>query len=179
VTVSELAPDPKEYPGALPHMLKPGSLLSRRRHTAVATPSGDAQAQPAPQHPNILFIMADDIGLMMVAAYHRAIAPNIDRTQYYAMQSCTYPLRTGMIPPQLPGSPSYLRPGTPALSKFLLDLGYNTGEFGKNHLGDGLPPNTEFGCGRAITAWASERCAWPIAMRTRGRCGGRGARSGG
>jgi len=45
-------------------------------------------------------------------------------------------VRTGMIPPQLPGSPSYLRPGTPALAKFLLDLGYNTGEFGKNHLGD-------------------------------------------
>ena len=41
-----------------------------------------------------------------------------------------------MIPPQLPGSPSYLRPGTPAMAKFLLDLGYNTGEFGKNHLGD-------------------------------------------
>ena len=65
---------------------------------------------------------------------------------YVAMQSCTsgrnafftgmYPLRTGMIPPQLPGSPTYLRPGTPALAKFLLDLGYNTGEFGKNHLGD-------------------------------------------
>jgi arylsulfatase len=47
-----------------------------------------------------------------------------------------YPLRTGMIPPQLPGSPSYLRPGTPTLAKFLIDLGYNTGEFGKNHLGD-------------------------------------------
>ena len=65
---------------------------------------------------------------------------------YYAEQSCTAgrnafftgmnPLRTGMIPPQLPGSPSYLRPGTPAVAKFLLDLGYNTGEFGKNHLGD-------------------------------------------
>jgi len=46
------------------------------------------------------------------------------------------PLRTGMIPPQLPGSPSYLQPGTPCLAKFLLDLGYNTGQFGKNHLGD-------------------------------------------
>jgi arylsulfatase A-like enzyme len=67
---------------------------------------------------------------------------------YYAMQSCTsgrnafftgmYPLRTGMIPPQLPGSPSWLRPGTPALAKFLIDLGYNTGEFGKNHLGDNV-----------------------------------------
>src|SRR5262249_47041637 len=47
-----------------------------------------------------------------------------------------HPLRTGMIPPQLPGSPSYLRPGTPALAKFLYDLGYTTGEVGKNHLGD-------------------------------------------
>ena len=80
--------------------------------------------------------------------------PNIDRighegamfTDYYAEQSCTagrnafftgmHPLRTGMIPPQLPGSPSYLRPGTPAIAKFLHDLGYSTGEFGKNHLGD-------------------------------------------
>jgi arylsulfatase A-like enzyme len=80
--------------------------------------------------------------------------PNIDRIgqegakfmDYVAMQSCTsgrnafftgmYPPRTGMIPPQLPGSPSWLRPGTPALAVFLRDLGYNTGEFGKNHLGD-------------------------------------------
>ena len=95
---------------------------------------------------------------MQPSIYHRGLmvgeTPNIDRignegaifTHYYAEQSCTagrnafftgmHPLRTGMIPPQLPGSPSYLRPGTPALAKFLLDLGYNTGEFGKNHLGD-------------------------------------------
>jgi arylsulfatase A-like enzyme len=108
--------------------------------------------------PNILFIMGDDIGWMQPSIYHRGLAvgetPNIDRIgnegaifmTYYAEQSCTAgrnafftgmtPLRTGMIPPQLPGSPSFLRPGTPALAKFLLDLGYNTGEFGKNHLGD-------------------------------------------
>jgi arylsulfatase A-like enzyme len=117
-----------------------------------------ASPAPAEKKPNILFIMGDDIGLMQVGAYHQGWAlgetPNIDRiakeggkfTDYYAMQSCTsgrnvfftgmYPLRTGMIPPQLPGSPSYLRPGTPAIAKFLLDLGYTTGEFGKNHLGD-------------------------------------------
>ena len=118
-----------------------------------------ANAQSAgPQKPNILFIMGDDIGWMQVGAYHRGIGigetPNIDRlareggmfTTYYAMQSCTsgrnvfltgmYPLRTGMIPPQLPGSPSYLRPGTPSLAVFLRDLGYTTGQFGKNHLGD-------------------------------------------
>lgn len=127
---------------------------------AAVTPSV-AQAPPpsqAPARPNILFIMGDDIGLMQPSIYHRGLmvgeTPNIDRignegalfTHYYAEQSCTagrnafftgmHPLRTGMIPPQLPGSPSYLRPGTPALAKFLLDLGYNTGEFGKNHLGD-------------------------------------------
>jgi len=45
-------------------------------------------------------------------------------------------LRAGMVMPQLPGATSSLLPGTPALAKFLLDLGYNTGEFGKNHLGD-------------------------------------------
>ena len=123
---------------------------------AVILVSGPAAAQQ--QKPNILFIMGDDIGWMQPSIYHRGLmvgeTPNIDRignegalfTDYYAEQSCTagrnafftgmHPLRTGMIPPQLPGSPSYLKPGTPALAKFLIDLGYNTGEFGKNHLGD-------------------------------------------
>ena len=41
-----------------------------------------------------------------------------------------------MIPPQLPGSPTYLLPGTPSLAVFLHNLGYSTGQFGKNHLGD-------------------------------------------
>ncbi|HYR85539.1 MAG TPA: arylsulfatase [Terriglobia bacterium] len=114
--------------------------------------------QQQQKKPNMLFIMGDDIGWMQVGAYHRGLGigetPNIDRlaqeggmfTTYYAMQSCTsgrnafitgmYPLRTGMIPPQLPGSPSYLRPGTPTIAKVLHDLGYSTGQFGKNHLGD-------------------------------------------
>ena len=118
------------------------------------TPSA-AQTNPKP---NIVVIMGDDIGWMQPSIYHRGLmvgeTPNIDRIgnegaifmDYLAMQSCTsgrnafftgmYPLRTGMIPPQLPGSPSYLRPGTPAMAVFLRDLGYTTGEFGKNHLGD-------------------------------------------
>src|SRR5215472_8899596 len=124
---------------------------------AVSMASVPASAQQQ-QKPNILFIMGDDIGFMQPSIYHRGFmlgeTPNIDRIgnegaifmDYLAMQSCTsgrnafftgmYPLRTGMIPPQLPGSPSYLQPGTPALAVFLLNLGYNTGEFGKNHLGD-------------------------------------------
>jgi hypothetical protein len=122
--------------------------------TTMASIPASAQGQK----PNILFIMGDDIGWMQPSIYHQGLmvgeTPNIDRIgqegakfmDYVAMQSCTsgrnafftgmYPLRTGMIPPQLPGSPSWLRPGTPALAVFLRDLGYNTGEFGKNHLGD-------------------------------------------
>ena len=128
--------------------------------TAIITFCGGLRPADAqqPQKPNILFIMGDDIGWMQPSIYHQGLmvgeTPNIDKighegakfTDYYAEQSCTagrnafftgmHPLRTGMIPPQLPGSPSYLKPGTPALAKFLIDLGYNTGEFGKNHLGD-------------------------------------------
>lgn len=110
------------------------------------------------QKPNVLFIMGDDIGWMQPSIYHRGLmvgeTPNIDRignegamfTNYYAEQSCTagrtafitgmQPVRVGMVLPEIPGSPSYLRTGTPTLAKFLLDLGYTTGEFGKNHLGD-------------------------------------------
>lgn len=108
--------------------------------------------------PNILFIMGDDIGWMQPSIYHQGLAvgetPNIDRIgregakfmTYYAEQSCTagrtafitgmQPVRVGMVLPEIPGSPSYLRAGTPHLAKFLYDLGYSTGEFGKNHLGD-------------------------------------------
>ena len=106
---------------------------------AFSCPSYAQAPAPAPAQlkPNILFIMGDDIGLYQPSIYHRGLmvgeTPNIDRignegaifTHYYAEQSCTagrnafftgmHPLRTGMIPPQLPGSPSYLRPGTPCL----------------------------------------------------------------
>ena len=137
-------------------------LLSRySKSIAVVVAMLAVFASPAfaqAQKPNILFIMGDDIGIMQPSIYHRGLmvgeTPNIDRIgnegaifmTYYAEQSCTagrnafftgmHPLRTGMIPPQLPGSPSYLRPGTPSLAWFLRDQGYNTGEFGKNHLGD-------------------------------------------
>jgi arylsulfatase A-like enzyme len=125
---------------------------------SLSVPATTPAVAQTPQRPNILFIMGDDIGWMQPGIYHQGLmvgeTPNIDRIgqegakfmDYVAMQSCTsgrnafftgmYPLRTGMIPPQLPGSPSWLRPGTPALAVFLRDLGYNTGQFGKNHLGD-------------------------------------------
>ena len=109
--------------------------------------------------PNILFIMGDDIGWMQPSCYHRGLmvgeTPNIDRIAERRRRcSCTttpsrvarpgarafitgmHPYRAGMVLPQLPGAISYLRPGTPCLAQFLLNLGYTTGEFGKNHLGD-------------------------------------------
>ncbi len=125
---------------------------------SLSGPATTPAVAQTPQKPNILFIMGDDIGWMQPRIYHQGLmvgeTPNIDRIgqegakfmHYYAEQSCTAgrnafftgmnPLRTGMIPPQLPGSPTYLLPGTPAIAWFLRDLGYNTGEFGKNHLGD-------------------------------------------
>src|SRR6201995_5646205 len=112
----------------------------------------------AQKKPNILFIMGDDIGWMQPRCYHRGLmvgeTPNIDRIaneggifmNAYAESSCTAgrtafltgmtPMRAGMLMPQLPGAISYLRPGTPTLARFLLNLGYTTGQFGKNHLGD-------------------------------------------
>ena len=124
---------------------------------AMLSSTAMVQAQEQPK-PNILFIMGDDIGWMQPSIYHHGLAvgetPNIDRIgnegakfmTYYAEQSCTagrtafitgmQPVRVGMILPEIPGSPSYLRTGTPTLARFLHDLGYNTGEFGKNHLGD-------------------------------------------
>src|SRR3974390_401040 len=125
---------------------------------AIVMGAGVPETEQKQHKPNLLVIMGDDIGFMQPHIYHRGLmvgeTPNIDRIgnegaifmDYVAMQSCTsgrnafftgmYPLRTGMIPPQLPGSPTYLLPGTPTVAKFLLDLGYNTGQFGKNHLGD-------------------------------------------
>src|SRR6202021_1173783 len=144
-----------------------GLLIS----TALATKSLSATDLPAsPQtsasKPNILFIMGDDIGIMQPSIYHRGLmvgeTPNIDRIghdgalfmTYYAEQSCTagrnafftgmHPLRTGMIPPQLPGSPSWLRPGTPAVAKFLLDQGFRPTDVCVPSLGDhvvALPPS--------------------------------------
>ena len=113
-------------------------LLGAAIPIALAATVAGVSPATAQDKPNILFIMGDDIGWMQPSIYHRGLmvgeTPNIDRigqqgamfTDYYAEQSCTagrnafftgmHPLRTGMIPPQLPGSPSYLRPGTPAVA---------------------------------------------------------------
>ena len=121
---------------------------------ATATP---ALAQDAAK-PNILVIMADDIGYWNISAYNRGMmgyhTPNIDRianegaifTDYYGQQSCTAgrsafitgqsPLRTGLLKVGLPGAKEGLSGKDPTLADLLKPLGYMTGQFGKNHLGD-------------------------------------------
>ncbi|NDV19962.1 sulfatase-like hydrolase/transferase [Pseudodesulfovibrio sp. JC047] len=110
------------------------------------------------QQPNILIILTDDVGILNVEAYHRGLmssrTPNIDRladegmlfTDYYSQPSCTagrsamitgqLPVRTGLHSVGLPGGPVGLHPDTPTLPELLKELGYTTGQFGKNHLGD-------------------------------------------
>src|SRR6476620_12200966 len=126
------------------------SITTALSLVTITMASVPASAQQPQQKPNILFIMGDDIGWMQPGIYHRGLmvgeTPNIDRignegalfTDYYAEQSCTAgrtafitgmnPLRAGMLLPEIPSSPSFLRTGTPHLAKFLYDLGYTTGE---------------------------------------------------
>jgi arylsulfatase len=115
-----------------------------------------ALAQNA-QRPNILVIMADDVGYANVGAYSHGMmvpTPNIDRiaregvlfTDHYAQPSCTagrssfitgqLPIRTGLHTVGMPGSPVGIDQRDPTLAKLLKELGYRTGQFGKNHLGD-------------------------------------------
>ncbi|TXS94315.1 arylsulfatase [Parahaliea maris] len=123
----------------------------------------------AADKPNILVIWGDDIGWSNLSAYHRGMlggrTPNIDRiaregamfTDYYGEQSCTagrsafitgqHPLRTGLLKVGMPGADIGLRPEDPTLAELLKPLGYATGQFGKNHLGDKdefLPSNHGF-----------------------------------
>ncbi len=115
-------------------------------------------AGPTGRKPNILMIMADDIGWFNVSAYNHGImgyrTPNIDRiaregalfTDWYAEQSCTAgraafitgqsPIRTGLTKVGLPGADIGLRAEDPSVAEILKPLGYATGQFGKNHLGD-------------------------------------------
>jgi arylsulfatase A-like enzyme len=115
-------------------------------------------AQPAQQRPNILIIWGDDIGWFNPSAYHRGImgyhTPNIDRiaregemfTDWYGQQSCTTgraafftgesPIRAGLTKVGLPGADLGRKKEDPTIAEVLKPLGYTTGQFDKNHLGD-------------------------------------------
>ena len=118
-----------------------------------------AQQENAPKmKPNILVIWGDDIGISNLSCYSDGLmgyrTPNIDRiaaegmrfTDSYGEQSCTAgrasfitgqsSFRTGLTKVGFPGSPVGLRAEDPTIAELLKPLGYATGQFGKNHLGD-------------------------------------------
>ena len=115
-------------------------------------------ANAADKKPNILIIFPDDVGWQNISAYGLGTmgyrTPHIDRiaregvmfTDHYAQPSCTagraafitgqYPIRSGMTTVGRPGAALGLKPESPTLAEVLKPLGYATGQFGKNHLGD-------------------------------------------
>ncbi|MCE9548242.1 MAG: arylsulfatase [Planctomycetia bacterium] len=117
-----------------------------------------AQKQAAGKKPNIIFVMGDDIGWFNIGAYHQGImagrTPNLDRlaregarfTDYYAEASCTagranfitgeLPIRTGLTTVGQAGSLLGMPAQAPTIATALKSMGYATGQFGKNHLGD-------------------------------------------
>lgn len=112
----------------------------------------------ATKKPNILILWGDDIGIWNISHFSRGMmgyrTPNIDRvaqegvtfTDYYAQQSCTAgrasficgqnPIRTGLTKVGMPGATVGLHAEDPTIAELLKPLGYATGQFGKNHLGD-------------------------------------------
>lgn len=118
----------------------------------------NATAAQAGKKPNIVVIMGDDIGIWNIGAYHRGLmagrTPHLDKlakegmifTDYYAEASCTagraafvtgeLPMRTGMTTVGQAGAKLGLPAEACTIATALKDLGYATGQFGKNHLGD-------------------------------------------
>jgi arylsulfatase A-like enzyme len=121
--------------------------------TMASTPAAAQQQQP-----NIVFIMGDDIGWANIGVYNQGImagrTPNLDQlasegmrfTDYYAEASCTagranfitgeLPIRTGLTTVGQAGSPLGMPDEAPTIATVLKSMGYATGQFGKNHLGD-------------------------------------------
>ncbi len=121
------------------------------------TTTDSARAQDQNGKPNILVIMVDDVAPNALSAYSHGLqypTPNIDRiakrgilfTDHYSQPSCTagraafitgqYPVRTGLTTVGQPGNPLGIKPDDPTIATLLKPLGYMTGQFGKNHLGD-------------------------------------------
>jgi arylsulfatase A-like enzyme len=127
--------------------------LAQAQKAAPATP-----AAPSGRKPNILVIWGDDIGIANISAYSNGLmgyeTPNIDRIgreglkfqHYYGEQSCTagraafltgqHGIRSGLTKVGFPGAPMGMSQLDPSVGGLLKNLGYATGQFGKNHVGD-------------------------------------------
>jgi arylsulfatase A-like enzyme len=142
--------EPSRWAGALRALAAAAVVLG------VGAPR-EAGAQQQ-RRPNILVIFGDDIGPWNTSIYNQGMmgyrTPNIDRigregarfTDAYGQQSCTAgraafitgqsPVRTGLTKVGLPGAKEGISAEDPTLAELLKPLGYRTGQFGKNHLGD-------------------------------------------
>jgi arylsulfatase len=139
-----------------PRFIRFAAALLAAAFVILFGPPLGAQAQD--EKPNIVFIMGDDIGMWNIGAYHRGMmagrTPNIDKlaregaifTDYYAEASCTagranfitgeLPIRTGLTTVGQAGATIGMPDKAPTIATALKELGYATGQFGKNHLGD-------------------------------------------
>lgn len=135
--------------------LKSLGLLPILVVTALCLIAGPAHAQ---NKPNIIMIMSDDVGWSNIGVYNQGImagrTPNLDTlasegmrfTDYYAEASCTagraafitgeIPVRTGLTTVGQAGSHVGMPAQAPTMATVLKSMGYATGQFGKNHMGD-------------------------------------------
>jgi arylsulfatase len=148
------------------NILFAGTTLAAASAIGSAAPVRTAQAQaqtqtlpqPSGQRPNILVIFGDDVGVANISAYSHGLmgypTPNIDRIgregimflHYYGEQSCTagraafltgqHGIRTGLTKVGFPGAPMGMSQQDPSIGGLLKNMGYATGQFGKNHVGD-------------------------------------------
>ena len=141
------------------NILLAGTTVAAASVMGSAAPVRTAQAQTTSgQRPNIIFIMGDDIGWFNIGAYHRGMmagrTPNLDKlaaegmmfTDYYAEASCTagranfitgeLPIRTGLTTVGQAGATIGMPAEASRSPRLLKSMGYATGQFGKNHLGD-------------------------------------------
>lgn len=133
------------------------NLASQAIAVALLVVMSAANALAQEKKPNILVIWGDDIGMWNVGAYTHGMmgrTPNIDSiaqngilfTDHYGQPSCTagraafitgqMPVRTGMTTIGIPGSTRGIQKEDVTLAEVLKSVGYNTAQFGKNHLGD-------------------------------------------
>ena len=132
--------------------------LAQAQQPAPAAPGASPAPAPSGRKPNILVIWGDDVGVANISAYSNGLmgyeTPGIDRIgregikflHYYGEQSCTagrsafltgqHIIRTGLSKVGFPGAPMGMSQLDPSVGGLLKNLGYATGQFGKNHLGD-------------------------------------------
>jgi len=139
-------------------LLQAGAIALVALNVGLFATIAQAEEQAETKKPNIVVIMGDDIGWFNIGAYHQGMmagrTPNLDKlategmrfTDYYAEASCTagranfitgeLPIRTGMTTVGQAGSPIGIPKEAVTIANTLKSMGYATGQFGKNHLGD-------------------------------------------